>query len=78
MANEGAAVGALLLGVGGAILFALLYTIIAPSYDNSAYRLPVNGVVFFSFIGFLVLGIGLWLIVQAGKPKSNRTLLRPT
>jgi len=69
MANERAAVGALLLGVGGAILFALLDIIVSNFYENNnGNNIPPFPIVIIgSFIGFAILGFGLALIVQSGK-----------
>ena len=72
MANEGL-VGAFLIGVGGTILFSLLYNIITTStLANERYGLlPVQIIVILSFLGFLATGIGLWLIVESGKSKPE-------
>jgi hypothetical protein len=72
MANEGL-VGAFLLGVGGTILFSLLYNIITTStLASERYGLlPIQIIVIFSFLGFLATGIGLWLIAESGKPKPE-------
>jgi len=58
-------VGAFLLAIGGALLIGIL-TI---SYVNRDFY--VSGIVFSSFISFLAIGIGLWLIVLSGKPETK-------
>lgn len=66
--------GAILLGIGGTILFSLYYLIAVAANlnnDNSASAFPM--VIILSFIGFVTIGLGLALILQAGKrdkPKS--------
>jgi hypothetical protein len=60
MANEGLR-GAIFLGIGGTILFWLYYLFLSNSSS------PPNPVmIILSFLGFFVLGLGLWLIVEAG------------
>ncbi len=70
MANEGL-VGAILLALGGAVLFfaltIVLYTSKSTNFVPDAIFLPV----FFSFIGFLVFGLGLSLILQTGKSDTK-------
>jgi hypothetical protein len=73
MANEGLG-GALLLSIGGTILFSLLYNIITTSTSvNERYSiLPIAILVIFSFVGFLFVGMGLSLIAESGKPKPEQ------
>ena len=58
--------GAILLGIGGTILFSLYY-LLTLSTDHSSSGLPVVAVV--SFLGFVAIGLGLALIVQLAKNK---------
>jgi len=71
MANEGLG-GAFLLGVGGTILFYSLYVLLWDTIHDMS--MPLLPMLFFSFIGFLIFGIGLMLIVQSGKPETKQTL----
>jgi hypothetical protein len=64
--------GAVLLGIGGTILFSLYYLITVAANlnnDNSTSAFPM--VIILSFIGFATIGLGLALILQAGK--TNKT-----
>jgi hypothetical protein len=70
MTNEGA-VGALILAVGGTILFYSLYVLLWDAFHNSL-SMPLLAILFLSFIGFLILGVGLWYIVQSGKPETKQ------
>ena len=70
MANE--RIGLLLLGIGGAILFALLYNLVSnigEVYNSGILLFPVFTM--FSFIGFIVLGLGFWLLVHLDKTKVS-------
>ena len=71
MANEGLG-GAFLLGVGGTILFYSLYVLLWDGFHDNLSN-PLLVILFLSFLGFLIFGIGLWLIVQSGKPDSKQT-----
>jgi hypothetical protein len=65
-----ARIGLLLLGVGGAMLFALLYNLISnvgAIYNSGMLVFPAFTML--SFFGFIILGLGFWLLVQSGKPK---------
>ncbi len=60
--------GAVLLGIGGTILFSLYYLISSAvnlNNGNSTSAFPI--VIILSFIGFVTIGLGLALILQAGK-----------
>jgi hypothetical protein len=62
--------GALLLGIGGTILSILYYLISVTTNHNSPSAFPM--VLVFSFVGFVTIGLGLSLILQAGKThKAN-------
>ena len=64
--------GAILLGIGGTILFSLYYLITVAANlktDNPTSAFPI--VLILSFIGFATIGLGLALILQAGK--TNKT-----
>jgi hypothetical protein len=64
--------GAILLGIGGTILFSLYYFIkmAANLNDNTTSSFPM--VLILSFIGFVTIGLGLALILQAGKTDKIR------
>lgn len=68
--------GAFVLAIGGAILFEALYVLLQTysgqygSPNMGSPSLPSDA---FGFIGFLFVGIGLWLIVQSGKPETKKT-----
>jgi hypothetical protein len=70
MANEGLG-GAFLLAVGGTILFYSLYVFLWDSFHN-VLSMPVFETSLYTFIGFLIFGIGLWQIVKAGKPETKQ------
>jgi uncharacterized BrkB/YihY/UPF0761 family membrane protein len=73
MGNEGLG-GAFLLAVGGTILFAMLYLITV--YLTTFRNQNSGSIIFFlifSFLGFFILGLGLWLIAQSGKYKQAVT-----
>jgi hypothetical protein len=60
--------GAILLGIGGTILFSLYYFItVAANLNNGNATSAFPMVLILSFIGFVTLGLGLALILQAGK-----------
>jgi hypothetical protein len=62
MANE---------GLGGTFLFAMLYVLFySINYRNQTFS--IIPYLFFSFFGFLVFGLGLWLITLSGKPDSKQ------
>ena len=64
--------GAVLLGIGGTILFSLYYLIaltVNLNSDNSPSAFPM--VIILSFIGFVTIGLGLALILQAGKKNKS-------
>jgi len=64
--------GAILLGIGGTILFSLYYlisTVTNLNTDNSPSAFPI--VITLSFTGFVTIGLGLALILQAGKRDKN-------
>ena len=63
--------GAILLGIGGTILFSLYYFIkmAANLNDNTTSSFPM--VLILSFIGFVTIGLGLALILQAGKTDKS-------
>ena len=65
-------IGAIVLAVGGFILFSLLFTIAMYIRGN----MISSGLEPFSFIGFLFFGIGLWLIVQSGRAETKQTLVK--
>jgi hypothetical protein len=60
MAYEGLR-GAIFFGIGGTIIFWLYYVFLS----NSSHP-PDPVMIIFSFLGFFVLGLGLWLTVEAG------------
>ena len=70
MANEGLG-GAFLLGVGGTLLFYSLYVLLWDTFHSNLSN-PLLVMLFLSFIGFLIFGIGLRLIVQSGKPETKQ------
>jgi membrane-bound metal-dependent hydrolase YbcI (DUF457 family) len=74
MTDEGLG-GALLIGIGGTILFVLYYEFMSNVYSHVFAGTtfdPVIIVIIFSFLGFMILGLGLGLIVQSGKPKPHQ------
>ena len=73
MANEGLG-GAFLLAVGGTILFAMLYVlnVLLPDYRYQTSA-SIGSYIIFSFVRFLILGLGLWLIVKDGKIETKQT-----
>jgi hypothetical protein len=71
MANEGLG-GAFLLAVGGTILFAMLYVLNVPDYRIQTSA-SISAYIIFSFFGFFILGLGLWLIAQSGKSETKQT-----
>jgi hypothetical protein len=72
MANQGLG-GAFLLGVGGTILFYSLYQLLWDTIHDMS--MPLLAMLFLSFIGFLIFGIGLWLIVQSEKTETKKAPL---
>jgi ABC-type Mn2+/Zn2+ transport system permease subunit len=67
--------GALLLAIGGTILFLLYYVFFQMGYSHVYYPgIPAIDpvLIIFSFLGFFVFGIGLWLIVQSGKAETRQ------
>jgi hypothetical protein len=66
--------GAFLFAVGGTILFAMLYVlnVLLPNYQYQTSG-SIIAYIFISFIGFLMLGFGLWLIVEDGKVETKQT-----
>jgi hypothetical protein len=58
-------IGAFFLGLGGAITFWLLDFIYYINHNGFGPRYEV--VLEAGFFGFLLLGIGIWLIVESGK-----------
>lgn len=70
MAYEGLR-GAILLAVGGTILFGLLYTVLYSTSHNVA-EFPVQIFLVVSFLAFVSLGLGLSLIVQSGKTETRQ------
>jgi uncharacterized membrane protein len=73
MANEGLG-GAFLFAVGGTILFAMLYVlnVLLPDYRYQTFA-SISSYIIFSFFGFFILGLGLWLIAQSGKSEIKQT-----
>jgi hypothetical protein len=68
--------GAFLLAIGGTIIFLLYYVFFQMGYSHVYYpAYPAIDPVFiiFSFLGFFVFGLGLWLIVLSGKAETKPT-----
>jgi hypothetical protein len=64
--------GTLLLATGGTILFLLFYIYFQMGYSHvyfPAYPAINPEFIAFSFVGFFVLGIGFWLIMQCNNEK---------
>ena len=61
-------IGAIVLAIGGFMLFNLLFSLAEYIRGNiiSSSLTP------FSFVGFLFFGIGLWLIVQSGRTEIKQ------
>lgn len=70
--NQGLA-GAFFLGIGGAILFEALNNVLH-SGEYGASSIGVPGYDILGFIGFLIVGVGLWLIVQRWKPEMKENV----
>ena len=70
MKPEFGLVGAFFLAIGGALLFKGLGSL---SQDYAEGYGLSNFSVFFGFISFLFIGIGLWLIVQSGRIDTKQT-----
>ena len=68
--NQGLA-GAFFLAIGGAILFEALNNLLN---ENGASSIGVPGYDVLGFIGFLIVGVGLWLIVQRWKPEMKENV----
>lgn len=60
--------GAFVFAFGGAILSDVLYELFNPNGTTTVSEGPIDII---GFIGFLFVGIGLWLIVQSGKPERE-------
>ena len=61
------------LAIGGTILLGLLYNLVSNAYGNNVREiLPFGIVALFGFLGFFVSGLGLWLIVEAGKSETKK------
>ncbi len=73
--NSGA-LGAFVLAIGGAISFEALYDLLEVYKWNStsSFGSPSFGPDIMGFIGFLFVGIGLWLIVLSGKPEMKENV----
>ena len=67
-------VGAFVFAFGGAILFEGLYQL----FNINNYGASEFGLAFIGFMGFLFVGLGLWLIVQSGKPEMNQNTSHDT
>jgi hypothetical protein len=65
-------VGAIIFAVGGAILFYLLY-IISWEANHDYLYLPTLLLIVFSFIGFLIVGIGFWQILTSSKSVPEKS-----
>jgi len=65
MNPEMGALGALIMAVGGAILFEFLHILTTP-YIQNVYPSPDALAALVGFVSFLFLGLGLLLIVQSG------------
>jgi hypothetical protein len=65
MDPEKGVLGALVMAVGGAVLFEFLYILTTP-YIQNVYPSPDAFAALFGFISFLFLGLGLLLVVQSG------------
>jgi len=63
--------GAFVLAIGGGLLFEALYDLL--QVYSGRYGSPSFGSDAISFIGFLFIGIGLWLVVQSGKSETKQT-----
>ena len=71
------ALGAFVLAIGGAISFEALYNLLEVyngRYSTSSIGSPSFGTDFIGFIGFLFVGLGLWLIVLSGKPETKENV----
>ena len=71
MANEGLG-GAFLFAVGGTILFAMLFLYFY-SLNYRSQTFSIEPYLIFSFFGFLILGLGLWLIAKDRKPETKQS-----
>jgi hypothetical protein len=69
--------GVLLLAIGGTVLFMLYYIFFQMGYSQvyfPAYPSLNPVLIVFSFLGFLVFGLGLLLIVQGGKTETKQPI----
>jgi uncharacterized membrane protein YqgA involved in biofilm formation len=61
--------GAFVLALGGAILYEGLYVLF--SLNTNPQTSPSTVSAFCGFTGFLLIGIGLWVIVLSGKSETK-------
>ena len=66
-----ARIAILLFGIGGAVIFSVSADAMNNIFRNNGF-LPMPIDTLFSFIGFVVVGLGLYLIVQSGQPDSKQ------
>jgi len=59
--------GVLLLAIGGFLIIQVFYGIVRNSFGAYSF---MN---FIGFLGFLTIGLGLYFIVQSGKPETKQT-----
>ncbi len=60
--------GILIFAIGGLLLFTMLYSLAEWIRTNVN---PGQDFIIGSFFGFLIIGFGLWLVVQSGRPETK-------
>ncbi len=59
--------GVFAFAVGGTILFSMLFFVLTAGNEIQGDSVSV-----FGFLGFLLLGLGIWLILRDAKTESNK------
>ena len=72
MNSDNGLLGVLLFGLGATMVFLCF----AATQTFDKYTPVRPDLIIVSFIGFIMVGLGLWLIVQSGKPETKQNLLR--
>ncbi len=59
--------GVFAFAIGGTITFSMLFFVLTRGNEIQG-----NSVSVFGFLGFLLIGLGIWLILRDVKPESNK------
>ncbi len=59
--------GVFAFAIGGTILFSMLFFVLTASNEIQGDSVSV-----FGFLGFLLMGLGIWLILRDTKTESNK------